>query len=466
MPALLPDIGILPMNNVVSINIGANGNSVTLIPSPTGESLLTGNCVNGLPNGTIFGQVAYCNSFNFFTAINNNLNNIYGLVRVPLLQNSLLGDICPTTRSFGIVDQDQSDNVITQYLITSNGQVAQDTPNNRLILNVTIIVGNGSDNRLLSDFVDVAIGCTPFTAPDLVNNTILKSSLALNEIHASLNSPLLPTTALIPPNDPMVLDNGQISLAKINLYREGVDQPVLQSLTGQENINYCNGLNTYGVPFIILHQNEFALFASPDKTANNLLNFLCRRFAASWVNLQCPILTGNQSAISVTIDPNTNMAVSNNLSIMPSTSMPTSGVTSVPTSAVISVTYVTSAPPMSLNLCGNAYNNVNCTETCPNGLDTECITQGYLCYNILNAIQLCNYTNFCGINANNVTCNEPCKTTNDCSTNGTVCLNDTLTTCLSNVTSQHFNLTANDTTKISLTIFVYILITFIGLWIS
>ena len=500
-PAISPVVGILPSNNIVIINIGINGVSITLIPSLMQNSIQVGNCVNGLPNGTIFGQVAYCNGLAFFAEVNKLISS--GLVVIPLLKNTLLGDICPTTRNFGVVDQDQSDNVITQYIITTAGTIAQDTSNNRNNLSILQIITNGSDNRLLSLFINPAIGCMSFAVPDLVDNLVLRSSLALNEIQANTNSIFPIPIALVHPNDPMVLDKGQISLEKINLYRVGVNQQILQIITGQENLDYCNGLNNFGVPFIILHQNEFANFKSPDITANNLLNFLCRRYTTSWVNLKCDILTGKPSIITVVIEPNTNTVISNNLAsltpvvptwpivwpivwpvptipIIPtpitiptneavptmSTALTTILVPTIPIiptneavptmSTVLTTILVPTVSPIPIviqnstyiNLCGNSYNNVNCDQTCSLGLDTQCITPNFRCFRVLNITSICNYNNFCGTNTYNITCSERCplNLNTECITNGLTCFKVELTICNSNINS---NINSNNNSTIS-----------------
>ena len=114
--------------HVVTLHFGTNGNSVTLIATidytSNYNSLIDGNCVNGIRNGSIFGQFAYCNSVNFFKKTDEAIYN--KILNVPPILNSTLGDICPTTRSFSVVDQDQSGNVLTQYLLLPDNRVAQD----------------------------------------------------------------------------------------------------------------------------------------------------------------------------------------------------------------------------------------------------------------------------------------------------------------------------------------------------
>ena len=89
---------------------------------------------------------------------------------------------------------------------------------------------NGSDNALLSFFLDPALGCTPMTAPDLSNPGQTATSQALDELAAAANQAA--PIALTPVNDPMTMDNGAFSIAKTNLYRAGVDQPPLPGSTG------------------------------------------------------------------------------------------------------------------------------------------------------------------------------------------------------------------------------------------
>lgn len=193
-PAIQPSVLTLPPNAVVGLWFGTNANSITLVDS-TGNDLGAANCVNGLP-GSIFGQFAYCNAPNFFMATNRAINR--GQLRIPPLGMGKDGRPCPTTRSFGVVDQDQSDNVVATYLLFPDGRTAQDTPANRQQMgfggngnNATTLI-NGSDNALLTEFMDPALGCTPFMAVNAAagTNTAAKTmvaALALNEVKTSMN---------------------------------------------------------------------------------------------------------------------------------------------------------------------------------------------------------------------------------------------------------------------------------------
>ena len=347
-PAIQPTIIPLPPNNVVVIHVGINGATITLLPTIQSNisSIDTGNCINGLPNGTVFGQFAYCNGVNFFKIVNTNINT--GLLTIPPILNSRLGDICPTTRSFSIVDQDQSDNVLTSYIITQDLKVAQDTPTNTNNLQVLKIISNGSDNRLLNDFINPAIGCKSFTACNLVDNNIKQSSLALNEIQANL-IPLIDTTALVPSFDPMVLNYGIPSIEKINLYRNGVNQPNIIVIDNNDNINYCNQMANLTPSFFINHQNELLNMISPiTDIANNLINFMAFRFQQSWKILNCELLTGNPSPIITIIDPNTGIVISNNL---------LQHVTTIPSSS--SGNLLVSTPNSVMTSVSNIYTKIN-----------------------------------------------------------------------------------------------------------
>ena len=95
------------------------------------------------------------------------------------------GQACPTVRNFDMVDQDQSDNVTSTYLLNpATGQTAQNTTANAANLPGATALANGSDNILLDAFLDPTLGCTPFTAPDLGNNNQPATSQALDELLA------------------------------------------------------------------------------------------------------------------------------------------------------------------------------------------------------------------------------------------------------------------------------------------
>jgi hypothetical protein len=161
-PAAAPVVPTLPAGAVVTVDFGFNGTNLTL-QGATGTTLSQARCVSGI-QGSIFGQVSFCNGVAFFAAVNRSIAN--GSTTIPASGTSAkTGQPCPTTRSFTMIDQDQSDNVTTQYLLTGNGQTTQDNATNMAAMPSATVISNGSDNALLNGFLDPTLGCTPFTAP-------------------------------------------------------------------------------------------------------------------------------------------------------------------------------------------------------------------------------------------------------------------------------------------------------------
>jgi hypothetical protein len=93
---------------------------------------------------------------------------------------------------FDMVDQDQSDNVTSVYLLTPSGRTAQATAADQARMTGSKVLTNGSDNALIDKFMDPALGCTPFMAPDLGNNNAPATSQALDELLAMRNMPKVP----------------------------------------------------------------------------------------------------------------------------------------------------------------------------------------------------------------------------------------------------------------------------------
>jgi hypothetical protein len=288
-PFITPILPQIPNNAIIALFFGTNGISLTLQPLLT---LQQANCINGISTNDIFGQFAYCNAISFYNAVHQAIQNNNPIHPTPPpLGKDLNGDDCPTTRSFFIVDQDPSDNLVTTYLLDpATNKVFQDIPNNRLQYPNAIILKNGSDNRLLT-VLNTALGCTSYSVPALHDPSgILKlPSLATNEIHASLfqNNPV----ALIPKGDPMtrvLTANGPIpSLVKINSYRKGVNQPQITDINQASTSYFC----VHMLEQLPRLQNNKALFTtqlSPDPAAaNSLFTFLANRFSQSYFNLKC-----------------------------------------------------------------------------------------------------------------------------------------------------------------------------------
>jgi hypothetical protein len=254
-PAADPAPATVPAGSIVGIWFGANGDAMTLassnpdrrvranggrLPFGGGNSLTQGKCVNGLP-GSIFGQYGYCNAPQFFSAAHRAIAR--GQLQVPATvgvdekgnpvpgKPALDGKPCPTVRDFMVVDQDQSDNVNTHYRVTADGRTAQ--PYAAAKLEGSTDLANGSDNRLDTDFIKPALGCSTFMAPDQSNNREMTASQPLQELEAALHQDA--PVALVPLNNPMTLLNDKQSVRKTNLYRAGVDQPLIWGRFGGNN---------------------------------------------------------------------------------------------------------------------------------------------------------------------------------------------------------------------------------------
>lgn len=343
-PAAAPVVPQLPANGVVALWFGFNGNNLTL--QDTNGSLRQGRCVNGV-NGSIFGQFAYCNARAFFRAANQAMQA--GLLNPPPPGMANDGKPCPSVRDFGLVDMDQSDNVVTTYLVTANGQTAQVTAANMAALQNTQTQVNGSDNRLLAVALDGALGCTPWMAPDLADPGQMLPALPLNELQAAAQQ--APPVALVPAGDPMVLTNNQPDSNKVNAYRRGVDQPPARSLAAASTTTYCQHLLAIGPARIQLDMQLTQGQPSPDPAvANSLFTFLAQRFVASYGanGLNCVGLLNTPDPITVTTDAN-GVAISATINIgattMPDTNAtndagatPTAGATTTPATPTTSPT--------------------------------------------------------------------------------------------------------------------------------
>ena len=297
-PAAAPVVPTLPANATVALWIGFNGDNLTLA-SANPSNLSNANCVNGLP-GSIFTQVSYCNAPAFFKLANNAAIN--GTLKVPALATAKDGQTCPTIRSFSIVDQDQSDNVDTMYLVTAKGTTAQKTKANTAALKGATPIINPGDNSLFSYFVAPSIGCSPWLMPSLDDPGQMVPSQAVNELQAHLLQ--ITPVARVPGGDPMVQFAGAADLAKDNLYRAGMDQPAATYYTFQ-TAPYCREM-LRALPKMVLDQKMEANFpALAPAAANNTFTFLAQRFVASWQLLNCQSLINITPPITLTTDPNT-----------------------------------------------------------------------------------------------------------------------------------------------------------------
>jgi hypothetical protein len=301
-PAAAPVVPTLPAGAIVTIDVGFNGTDLTQVGA-TANALAQGRCVNGL-NGSVFGQVSFCNGTQFFRAAFR--AEAAGTLTVPATGTATkaAGVACPTVRNFNMIDQDQSDNVTSIYLLNGNGQTAQmNAANAAAIPNATKLV-NGSDNALISDFLDPTLGCTSFTAPDLSQGGTPSTSQALNELSAAKNQTA--PIALVPENDEMTLVNNAFSVTKTNLYRSNVGQAPVSAATDAADspANYCQNMVNIQTPFLNANQALLATGASPvPAVGNNLLTFLANRLNMSFTNLNCQNF-GLTNPVTVTLNGN------------------------------------------------------------------------------------------------------------------------------------------------------------------
>ena len=300
-PAAAPVPAQVPAGSTVGIWFGFNGTTLTLRSS--GNSLAQGNCVNG-SQGSVFGQFAYCDAPAFFRAANRAI--AAKTLTVPPAGTAKDGAPCPTTRDFSLIDQDQSDNVVTHYLANGNGQTAQKNKAAMAAVANATDLANGSDNLLLDQFVDPALGCTPFTAPDQSSDMQPSGALPLDELSAaaSQQAPI----ALVPRNDPMVLVNNNQSTTKTNAYRAGVDQkPIGGGGDNGDAATYCRNMfgNAAGIQRVFKDQAMLQNAPSVDAAmATNLFTFLAMRANQSFTNLGCGNLLNEANPITLTLTGN------------------------------------------------------------------------------------------------------------------------------------------------------------------
>ena len=302
--AATPAAPTIARGSQVIIDVGFNGTNLVL----EGHGARQGNCVDALGQSLI-GQVSACNAVNFYNLANSEIAR--GTLTVPPVGTSLDGQPCLTTRDFAVVDQDQSDNVITTYLINGNGQTAQNTAANAAAIAGATTLVNGSDDKLLAAFLDPANGCTPFTAPDTTATGGTSGSQALNELSARVNQQ--GTIAVVPPNDEMTLVNSAFSVAKTNVYRSLVDQPLLAGNVNATQVAeaFCQNITNIQPTRNQLDMTRELNFGTPVAAiGNNLATFMGNRLSMSFVNLGCanfgltnPVtvtLNGDQVATAVT----------------------------------------------------------------------------------------------------------------------------------------------------------------------
>jgi hypothetical protein len=300
-PAARPVVPTLPKDAIVTIDIGFNGTDLTQVGA-TRRALRQGQCTDGL-DGSVFGQVSFCNGPAFFQAAYR--DEARGKLVVPSLGVSpVTHQECPTTRDFKIVDQDPSDNVTTKYLLTQSGQTAQFNEANLAALPGATEIVNGSDNALLDAFIDPTLGCTSFKAPDLSQAGTPSTSQALNELSAAKNQAA--PIALVPENDEMVAVGNAFSVVKTNLYRANVGQPAISPANNADSspAEFCQNMVNIQTPFLSANQAVLASAPTPvPSVGDNLLTFMANRLSMSFANLSCQDY-GLKNSVTVTLDNN------------------------------------------------------------------------------------------------------------------------------------------------------------------
>ena len=161
---------------------------------------------------------------------------------------------CPTVRDFSLVDQDQSDNVTTTYVVTADGQTA--LPGSGV---AGTAVGNGSrqpaDHPLRRPGARLHGQHVPGAQP--VQPRHQEATQATDELFAAADQKA--PVALVPPNDPMttvgadidiIPDDfptaGNLSTFKTDLYRAELGQPLTGFNTVATATQYCTNLKAAG----------------------------------------------------------------------------------------------------------------------------------------------------------------------------------------------------------------------------
>jgi hypothetical protein len=297
-PAVAPTPPTIAAGSQVILSVGFNGAALALV----GAGAQQGNCIDAFGNSLI-DQTPQCNAANFYRMANAEIAR--GTLTIPAAGTGNDGQACQTTRDFALIDQDQSDNAVASYLFdAATGQSAQATAANQAAMANATAESNGSDNGLLDKFVDPALGCTPFTAPNPTNPAGSSASQALNELSARANQK--GTIALLPVNNPQLLVGGQFSLGKTNAYRVETDQPRLAATTNTSRnaARYCQNMINIATSRLKLDAAMETGTASPvPALGNNLATFLAARLSGSFGNLNCQNF-GLTDPVTLTTDAN------------------------------------------------------------------------------------------------------------------------------------------------------------------
>jgi len=307
LPAIAPTPPTLPKHSEVALWFGFDGNNLILQESHHGD-LASSHCVNDDGN-SVFSQYSYCNADAFFKEANKAIKD-HKLYIPPLGISTKDGNTCPSVRDFRIVDQDPSDNLPTSYLVsTATGLLAQNTAANATYFTThggASVIHNPSDELLVSVLWDPLIGCHAWMVHDLADAGNEVPSLPSNELQAAMyqQAPI----ALVPANDPMTtvpeLTIGAYDLDKVNLYREGVDQPDAHHISDADPVAYCTHFRAIAPQNLInVDKPYLKLGGSPNPAVgDSLFTFLAARYVASYQLLNCQALLGKAVNVSLTVN--------------------------------------------------------------------------------------------------------------------------------------------------------------------
>src|SRR5205085_10624212 len=146
-----------------------------------------------------------------------------------------------------------------------------------------------------------ALGFEPWAVAELEDPGQEVPALPLNELQAAAfqGAPV----ALLPAGDPMVLNNDNVDVNKLNLYRVGVNQPKVANADAASTKTYCQNFATVGVQRIVTDAPFTVNAKAPDPAVgNSLFTFLAQRFMDAYGadNLKCNELLGKPSPIATT----------------------------------------------------------------------------------------------------------------------------------------------------------------------
>jgi len=182
---------------------------------------------------------------------------------------------------------DPDDGVQAIYLLTTQNQVIQKTAKNMANFAIQSQLANDGDNRLITLFVNPAIGCQTLVLPNAADPGTFTQALPMNVLQAQFFQAA--PVVLLPNNDPMITTNGQPDLQKLNLYRLGVNQPPATVLNAADNnpAMFCTNYANIAVTRFNSLNARLKAFASPAPGFANLFAFMKNRAMTTYAALNC-----------------------------------------------------------------------------------------------------------------------------------------------------------------------------------